>query len=138
MKAVFSVLVTIFSLNAFAAGNCGLSFWNEKIDGLNESYANGQIEHQAYFTQMRNFQKMIAINTYECIFSGKTDDLSKEAIQASKKQFELDRAAKIELAQKRLDFELKHGSTYGAVESKMMLEEVTAKFNKIQMTMDSL
>lgn len=138
MKLIITALVALFSFNVLAAGTCGLSFWNTKIEAVNDSYARGEIDHQAYFSQTRNLQKMIAINAYECISEGKTSDLSKESIELAKKQFEIDKVRHIETAQKKIEVDLKYGSPYSAVESKMELEKLTEKYNKIQATINSL
>ncbi len=138
MKLTLSVLVALFSFNILASTTCGLSFWDTQIEKLNVSYARGEIDHLIYFNQMRKIQKMIGNNTYECIFEGKTADLTKEAISLAKVQLVADKKYHLENASKLLDYELKHGSVPGAVKAKMSLEALEAKFEKIQLTIDSL
>lgn len=138
MKVMISVIVAIFSFSTLASSQCGLSFWDNEIEKINESYARGEINHQTYFAQTRKVQKMIGLNTYECIFEGKTSDLTKEAIQYAKSQIPADKAFQIDNAKKLLEFELKHGSVPGAVQAKMKLEEVTEKFTTIETRINSL
>ncbi len=138
MKLTISVLIALFSFNIFASTTCGLSFWNTEIEKLNESYARGEMDHQTFFAQTRKIQKMIGHNTYECIFAGKTADLTKEAISLAKAQLETDKKNHLENAKKLLDFELKQGSVPSAVKAKMALEALVAKFAKIETKIDSL
>jgi len=132
MKKIFSLLTIAFSFSALAAGNCDLSIWNTEKEKINDAYANGQIAHQEFFTLTKRMDKIISRNVYECVYMGKTADLSKEVIASSLPLVKADRAYKIANTTKLIDFEIKNGSPEGAVKAKIDLEKMNAKYNKIE------
>ncbi|MFY7993575.1 MAG: hypothetical protein ACOVP4_09810 [Bacteriovoracaceae bacterium] len=138
MKLVFALIITLSSLSVFGSEKCGLSFWDNQIEKHNEAYGRGEMTHQVYFAETRKVQKMAAVNAYECVYLGKTADLSKEILKAASVQLKADKEYLIGNQTKLLEFELKSGSVRGAVKAKMKLEKMINKFNKIEISIAEL